>query len=114
MNFIVSVVKEILAPLLPVLQSQGGSIDMGKLIEKLSELGDQPDLSEIVTTAQPVQPGGQGGQSNAPTERNYNRTSTSEQTQQGGDKNRIAMLLSGKSTGGRNGQSNGQANGQAF
>lgn len=109
LNFIMATVKGLVAPLLPMFQQQGVQLDLQKLVQKISELGDQPDLSDIITIMEPMMPQG-GGQPSAGQQsgdRTYNRVNPSEQTQEGQSKARVTQLLSGKDQGGspsKNGQ----------
>jgi len=55
MMVINQLLQQMYAPLLPILQQQGGTIDMQALTAKYAQMLNQPSLSEIVVFNEPVQ-----------------------------------------------------------
>lgn len=55
MMVINQLLQQMYAPLLPILQQQGGTIDMQALTSKYSQMLNQPSLSDIVVFNEPVQ-----------------------------------------------------------
>jgi len=113
--FLNQVMTQILTPLAPLLQQQGIVIDMNAFLAKIAELGDAPDLTEIVKSQPPPQPvddgsGGPGSDGatqmthNGPrmpvqTERNYNRTSSTQATEGGQRTARMQQLMAAAKNG---------------
>lgn len=83
-NSVSQVVTQIFAPLAPMLQEQGGSIDLAKLAEMYAEMTSEPRINEIISF------GNQGTQEQGPsgnlpskppvTSRNYTRTNLNPDT----------------------------------
>lgn len=79
-------IQTVFAPLMPLLQQQGGTIDMATLTAKLSDMLNQPDLAEIVRFNQPTQQAGpqQDGPRKSPvSNRTYTRRNESAGDQSG-------------------------------
>lgn len=79
---IVQIVMSVFQPLAPLMAQQGVVLDAQALMEMLGDKTDLPQLKEILTIAEPVQPGAGGGDPGgggmAPnTSRTYNRVSSS-------------------------------------
>jgi hypothetical protein len=76
-----SVLLEIVVPLLPVIQQQGGQLDLRKLMELVAKLGNLDELRELVKFGEPIPGDPESGGSPAPsfkpaqTTRNYIRKS---------------------------------------
>lgn len=111
---ITGMLKDIVLPLMPLLQQQGIMLDMNKLLEKGGRYLNVPDIAEILTVAAPPaqEPAGQGGKPPTPelagsTERNYNRTSTPGRTDRG-DQMNFLNALRGINPGGNQQTANGQ------
>lgn len=78
---LVQVVTQVFAPLLPMLQQQGGTIDMNKLSDIMAEMMNEPRLREVIKFQMPeMDPtGGNGGPSKPPmSSREYVRRNVSE------------------------------------
>lgn len=60
MMVINQLLQQMYAPMLPILQQQGGTIDMQVLTEKYAQMLNQPSLPEIVVFNEPVQVPDQG------------------------------------------------------
>ena len=77
-----ALVTQLLAPMLPILQQQGIQIDMNKLLTKLGEYDDEPDLADILNLVEPLGDqgggGGDGGGMPSATSREYVRRSESQ------------------------------------
>lgn len=94
-------VQGIILPAMPVLQQQGIGFDIGAYLEKVARYSDQPDLPEIVTLHDPVQPAGgddtgaeQPGMPSATT-RTYERINRPGGTREGKDQTLVASLMGG-------------------
>lgn len=102
-------VTQIIIPMMPLLQAQGYSFDIGSYLKLQAKLRNMPELQEIVTMAQPTPPPmpgmeGQEGAQGAPgagmpqpgkpaqTQRTYVRENRSERTNQGTTQNLITSL----------------------
>jgi hypothetical protein len=89
---------QVIIPMTPLLQQQGISVDMNAFLTKQAAYLDMPDLPEILTISEPVQPGGGGGQDGpatpAQTSREYVRRSVPGKTQ-GGDNLELAQKMMG-------------------
>lgn len=101
-QMLLSIVKDVAMPMLPLLQAQGIMMDLGTFFEKLAEYVDQPDLKEILTVMDP--PEVQGGTARGPgmpqsTSREYVRRNVSQRTARGDTQNRVNTLM-GVDTGG--------------
>lgn len=109
---------QIVMPMMPILQQQGYGVAIGKLLEKLADYDDMPDLTDIVTSlgtpegGEPQQQAGGGGEppakmSPGETTRNYVRESRSQATAGGQAKDMVSKLMG--ATGAQPGQMNGFA-----
>jgi hypothetical protein len=101
LGFLNQVVTQILTPLMPLLQQQGISLDVGRYLELVAEYGSSTDLQDIVTSIQPQDSGASAEGPTKPgnTTRQYNRVNSSEKTSEGQG---VAMrqALAGQSAGG--------------
>ncbi len=98
-----------LQPLMPLLQQQGVAFDANFWLQKKAEYGDMPDVVNMFTIQEPIQPGGQGGAPEQPgmpnaTKREYVRHNRSEVTGPGQSKSTIQALLGQNPGGNPNGQ----------
>jgi hypothetical protein len=89
-------------PMLPVLQQQGGSVDVQKLLELVGDLGNIPELSDIVTfqeqnpeLMQPPKGNGNPAMMPANTTRTYERVNRSGPSRQGKDHVMAQLLMGG-------------------
>jgi hypothetical protein len=86
---------------MPILQQQGIGFDVGAYLEKVARYSDQPDLPEIVTLHDPVQPAGgddSGGETPgmpSSTTRTYERINRPGGTREGKDQTLVASLMGG-------------------
>ena len=81
-----TILTEIVAPFLPMMQAQGIAIDMEMLFRKVSKLGNIPEINDIIIYSNPQhepQPQQPGGGKPATTTRNYNRRSIPGATNSG-------------------------------
>lgn len=80
---ITQIVMQVIQPMAVILGQQGVVLDTHTLMDLLSERMDLPELKDILTISEPIQPGGggdPGGGGMAPnTSRTYNRVSSSPQ-----------------------------------
>lgn len=93
-------------PAIPLLQAQGGQIDLKKLIGTISSLGNLPELEDIVTFSPPsedtdIQKPGGATPSTAPTKpanttRNYVRTNRPGATERGKDAALTQIMMGSK------------------
>jgi hypothetical protein len=88
-------------PLLPMVQQQGGQIDFKKLVGMIAQLGNVPELSEIVRFVDPeelVPMNGEdaGAAKPATTTRRYERVNRSGASRQGRDDVMARLLMGGK------------------
>lgn len=108
LQFLVQTVTQIVAPMLPMAQQQGISIDWNTLFRKIGEYADQPDLEEVLTIMEaPTPQAGGGDQPRMPatTNRISTRHNVSEQTPDSANRNMVSGLM-GVDIGGRqNGKS---------
>lgn len=107
-KILVDFVMQIYTPLAQLFMQSGQQIDTTFLLNKLGELWDCPDLPLMMQVmAPPTDPGGsgmghdQGVSQPVVTQRNYNRTSTSEVDPQATGANAVAAMY-GVDTGGAN------------
>lgn len=110
--FLNQVVMQIVTPLTPMLQQYGLALNVEKYLEIVSELGNSPDLTEIITnltTSADGPPESDGPQKPGQTERTYNRINASEKTNEGQSK-AMQQALVGQSAGGSP-SANGQYSG---
>lgn len=89
-------------PMLPLVQQQGGQLDLEALIKLIAELGNLPELNDLVTfgalvEGQPVQAGGESTPSTMPanTTRTYERVNRPGATRQGKDHVMSQLLFGG-------------------
>ena len=88
-------VVQTLTPMLPLLQQQGVMFDAQAFLKKIAKLGNEPEITDLFTVADPIAPEGAGGDgggiSGKPpvTERNYTRQSVGQDT----EANRTAELM---------------------
>ncbi len=112
------IMQGILTPMMPLLQQQGIQIDVNAYLQKVAQYMDMPDLTDVVTIAEPPSPDQQGGGGGAPgageqpkmpnqTERTYTRQNVPGRTRQGNDMNLISSLSGVNPGGAPNGQKNG-------
>lgn len=90
------VTQQYVLPLAPLIQQQGGTIDVQRIMQLVAKYADLPELSQIVTFMEPPQVGQQGQGSGAPaqTERRYVREGRPGMTQRGSDREAAKLLLS--------------------
>lgn len=90
MSFLNGVVDKMI-PMMPLLMQQGILFDAQFWLQELGKLGDAPDLSQIFTVGQPMEPGASPSMSpSAPGEESAPRRAVSERTQGGTDSQLIA------------------------
>lgn len=98
---------QMILPMMPVLQSQGISVDLNVLLTKLAKYKDMPDLPEIVTITPPPQQDSTSGPEQpgmpAQTTRTYERISRGSATKTGQDKSVQQALLGSNPGGGQDG-----------
>jgi hypothetical protein len=103
LQFLITTVTQLITPILPILQSQGISLDLNTFLKKIGEYADQPDLDEVLTIMDAPTEGAGGGSHErtlAPsTHRTTERVNRSEQTQDSANRNMVTSLL-GVNTGG--------------
>jgi hypothetical protein len=102
-------VKEIILPLAPLLEKAGIFFDVHAWLEKNARYGDEPDLQELITIREPpMQDSSAGGSPEllagaGESERTYNRTIKSEQTDKGFERNMMGALMGVDQGGSQNG-----------
>jgi hypothetical protein len=76
--------QTIVMPILPLLQQQGSSVDLGEFLRLMAKYLDLPELPQIVKTSPPVEGPQEGEKPGMPaqTERTYTRRSEGNQTEQ--------------------------------
>ena len=89
-------------PGIPLLQAQGGQIDYQEVINTVSQLGNIPELKDMITFGEPnqgdeVQAGGDAQPTTMPanTTRTYERTNRPGGTRSGNDKALTSILMGG-------------------
>lgn len=97
-NDIDEMVMKIVLPMMPLLQQQGISFDMGEYLRIRGEYKDMPDLERLLAIAAPPQQNNESSPGQPPgmpaqTERTYNRVSVPGRSQKGDERNRINALL---------------------
>lgn len=93
---LMQIMQTIVMPIMPILQTQGISVDLNTLLRKVGEYTDQPDLPEILTIQAPAQGGDSGGEPPRmpqQTERSYTRTNVPGRTEKGNDQQVAAAML---------------------
>lgn len=91
-------------PLSQLFQAKGIDCDLDFIVRKFAELHDNPDLGQAFITSQPPADNGNAGKSHegtmqpGSTQRNYNRTNTSEATP-GGDREAMLQQFAGADMG---------------
>lgn len=96
MQNLVSVVKGVLLPMLPMAAQQGVAFDMKHFLSLLAEFSDEPNLQDILSFQQPVTEGSQPSAPGIHGEKEPSeqiRHSVSERTEQGDMKNLRSTLL---------------------
>jgi hypothetical protein len=74
-----SLLQQVYLPLAPMIQAQGGSIDVAALTSMYAEMLDIPRLKDVIAFNQPIQPPAQAeGPTKSPvSNRNYTRRNVS-------------------------------------
>lgn len=92
------VMQTYVLPLAPLIQQEGGSIDVQKIMQLVAKYSDLPELSQIVTFMEPAGSQGQGEGPSAPaqTERRYVREGRPGMTREGASRELQSRLLSGE------------------
>lgn len=94
------VVTQIVIPMMTILAQQGVSFDANAYLKKVGEYLDLPDLAEILTIQQPIQPEGSSAGPSAPKEdKVYQRENVSVRSEKGASQQLMAKLQ-GVKTGG--------------
>jgi hypothetical protein len=100
LNKIGTALERFVYPILPMLEQQGGRVDLQGLIDMIGELGNIPELSDIVRFVEPdpAMMAGQGeGPAKAPvTTRRYERVNRPGATRSGKDDVMSRLLMGGK------------------
>lgn len=98
---IMRTLTEIVLPIMPMIQQQGGQIDARKLLETVASLTNVPEIKDLVVFGEPAQGDPQQGGSAQPsfkpanTTRNYVRTSVPGASRAGKDDVLTRMLMGG-------------------
>ena len=102
LNDLVKTITTLFMPLAQQAMAAGVAIDFNKLFQKVGELGDQPDLQEVLTYQEPMQDEaiGESHQKSMPnqTSRNYTRRSIPQERDS--DSDTVMRLLGGHDMGG--------------
>jgi hypothetical protein len=95
---LMQVVQQVILPAMPILQQQGIAFDANAFLAAVSELGDMPDLMDIVSIVEPPKQdsstgGGEDPKMPSATNRTYTRENVAMRTPQGDRQNQINALL---------------------
>jgi hypothetical protein len=103
-QFLVQMVTQVFAPMMPLLEKQGIQLDANALVDIIADYNDTPEMRRILSIVEPVadmegqgDPGGVGMP--AATSRSYERVSRSEATPQG-QNTAVMQALMGQNPGG--------------
>jgi hypothetical protein len=106
LQFINTVVQQIVMPMAPLLQQQGIGLDLNRYLTMIAELGDMPELTELLTVQDMPQEQAQAQEEPgmpAVTSRNYTRENMPGRTERGDAQNRINTLMNVDPGGSQNG-----------
>lgn len=103
--------QTIVMPILPLLEKQGASVDLGEFVRLMAKYLDLPELPQIVKTVEPIEgPQGSGGSNGvarpARTERTYTRRSEDNATEANKAQTGRMMMEGSMSSGEKNGTVN--------